>query len=63
VSLSLDEFIGLRDKIKSIIASLPTSSQKESAARIRFIEDFFVEDASDTEELLRQFDDDCLGPR
>ena len=63
VSLSLDEFIGLRDKIMSIIASLPTSSQKESAARIRFIEDFFVEDASDTEELLRQFDDDCLGPR
>ena len=62
VRKALDDITDLRDPIMSVVASLPASGKEESADRLRFIEDFYRKDASDTEKLLRQFDDDCVGP-
>ena len=62
VAVAFDEIVALRDEIMEIVANSPVAGDEDTDSRVRYIGYFFEQALEDREEILEEFDGDCLGP-
>jgi len=62
VASALTEIVAMRDDIIALVAGSPVAGDDDTDARVRYIDYFFTRATEDRDELLNEFDSDCLGP-
>lgn len=62
VAAAFDEIVALRDEIMAVVANSPVAGDEDAASRVRFIGYFFEQALDERDEMLEEFDSDCLGP-
>jgi hypothetical protein len=63
VAVAFDEITALRDDIMPLVRNSPVAGDEDTSSRERFIGYFFEQAIEGRDEMLEEFDSDCLGPR
>ncbi|MEJ2127469.1 MAG: hypothetical protein P8X81_01340 [Woeseiaceae bacterium] len=62
VAAGFDEIVARRDEIMSVVTNSPVVVGEDTGARVRYIGYFFEQALEKRDEILEEFDSDCLGP-
>ncbi len=63
VARALDAIVEQRDEIMATVEISPVAGNEDTDARLRYIGYFFQQALEEREDLLEEFDEDCLGQR
>jgi hypothetical protein len=61
VAAGLDDIVAKRDKIMSAVKNSPVIDGGDADARVRYVGHFFEQALAERDEMLDEFDSDCLG--
>jgi hypothetical protein len=62
VAAGFDDIVAKRDEIMSVVTHSPVIDGGDADARLRYIGHFFEQALAARDEMLEEFDSDCLGP-
>jgi len=62
IAPALEIITALREPIMSLVEQSPVAGNEDTDSRVRYIGYFFEEAVADRDDMLEEFDGDCLGP-
>ncbi len=63
IAAGLDDIVAQRDNIMSVVINSPTVGKDGADPRVAYINEFFEKAVAERDDLLEEFDSDCIGPR